>query len=170
MRLQLAVAFQAAFVAAILLTLAEPPEASVNACIGSATLEPSYKWNTISLPTATMAVVSEVATIPTPTEGITHAVPEVSIRPTLTGVASWYRYVVGHAAAGPALRAFLGDNWRGQTVTVTMNGRSVSVKLSDWCQCYEGERSERIIDLDDRAFAALAPVSRGLIQVTVSPD
>lgn len=40
--------------------------------------------------------------------------------------------------------------------------------LSDWCQCYRGERRERLIDLSDSAFAALAPLSVGLERVTVT--
>jgi hypothetical protein len=43
----------------------------------------------------------------------------------------------------------------------------VTVVLTDWCQCYKGERRERIIDLDVRSFAALAPTWRGLTKVTV---
>ena len=52
-----------------------------------------------------------------------HAVTETrqtAIRPStvaLHGLSTWYRYVDGQAAAGPALRAFLGKDWRGMTVT-----------------------------------------------------
>jgi hypothetical protein len=83
--------------------------------------------------------------------------------PSRAGIASWYAYHEGQAAAGPALRAFLGPDWRGQRVTV--NG--LTIRLTDWCQCYEGTARERIIDLDRRDFAKLAPISRGLIRVTV---
>ena len=50
-----------------------------------------------------------------------------------------------YAAAGPRLRAALGggERWRGRVVQV--NG--IAVKLVDWCQCYRGERHEKIIDL-----------------------
>jgi rare lipoprotein A (peptidoglycan hydrolase) len=41
------------------------------------------------------------------------------------------------------------------------------VRLTDWCQCYRGERRERIIDLSDDAFARLAPLSTGVVRVTV---
>ena len=87
----------------------------------------------------------------------------------LTGRASWYEYVPGGAAAGPKLRALLGKGWRGSKVQVCADGDCVTVTLSDWCQCYKGEKRERIIDLDVRSFAALADPSAGLVRVTVHP-
>jgi len=48
------------------------------------------------------------------------------------------------------------------TVTVCAS-RCVRVILSDWCQCY----GARVIDLDARSFALLAPLSRGVVKVTV---
>jgi rare lipoprotein A (peptidoglycan hydrolase) len=84
------------------------------------------------------------------------------------GVASWYAWHPSEAAAGPALRRMLGPAWRGKTVTVRANGRSVRVRLTDWCQCYSGTAAERIIDLDVRAFSRLAPTSRGLLRVEVT--
>ena len=47
---------------------------------------------------------------------------------------------------------------------VSANGRSVTVTLSDFCQCF----GTRLLDLSDDAFARLAPLSRGLVHVTVS--
>ncbi len=82
----------------------------------------------------------------------------------VTGIASWYHWHDGEAAAGPALRE---DGWRGSTVRVC--GRTcVNVKLTDWCQCWRGTSSERIIDLDTRTFLEVCgPLSRGVCQVTV---
>jgi hypothetical protein len=48
-----------------------------------------------------------------------------------------------YAAAGPRLRAALGPNWRGRVVSVD----GLRVKLVDWCQCYQGQSQEKIIDL-----------------------
>ena len=99
-----------------------------------------------------------------------HAVVETrqtAIRPStvaLEGRATWYAYRSGQAAAGPALRAFLGPHWRGKTVLVCSGGRCVRALLSDWCACGGG----RVIDLDRRLFAALAAPSRGVIRVTVT--
>jgi hypothetical protein len=35
--------------------------------------------------------------------------------------------------------------------------------LGDWCQCY----GTRLIDLDAADFARLAPLSQGLVEVTI---
>ncbi len=103
-------------------------------------------------------VVAATGVVPQPTNG-----PTPNVSPArLSGIASWYRYVPGQAAAGPRLRALLG-NWRGRTVTV--NG--IPVRLTDWCQCFEGQPDERLIDLDSRTFAQLAPLSRGLVAVDI---
>jgi hypothetical protein len=81
--------------------------------------------------------------------------------PGIPGTASWYPARGYVAAAGPALRT--GD-WRGRLVVVSANGRSVPVTLSDWCAC-----PRRLIDLSDDAFARLAPLSRGLVLVRITP-
>ena len=99
-----------------------------------------------------------------------HAVTETrqtAIRPSTAGLhgsATWFAAPRGTAAAGPALRAFLGPHWRGTVVTVTANGHSVTARLTDWCLC----SSARVVDLDKRSFAKLADPSRGVIHVTVS--
>ena len=80
-----------------------------------------------------------------------------------TGQATWYRYHPGQAAAGPALRAWIGKGWRGTTVLVCAKA-CVVVRLTDWCAC----KGERIVDLDSRSFRALAPLSQGVVRVTVS--
>jgi hypothetical protein len=87
--------------------------------------------------------------------------------PTVTGIASWYAYIPGGAAAGPALRTALGPGWRGMSVAVCRtNGGAmacVRVTLSDFM------RADRLIDLDSRSFAALAPLSQGIVKVSVTP-
>lgn len=83
--------------------------------------------------------------------------------PTLYGVASYYAWRPFQAAAGPALRRALGPDWRGRRVEVCRGTLCVVVALTDWCQCY----GTRVIDLDSRVFALLAPLSRGLIDVKI---
>jgi len=81
----------------------------------------------------------------------------------LVGIATWYRYRPGEAAAGPALRAWLGTGWRHTRVVVCAKA-CVVVTLSDYCGC----PGKRIVDLDSRSFRALAPLSQGIVRVTVS--
>lgn len=80
---------------------------------------------------------------------------------SVTGYSTWYAAPPGQAAAGPALRRALGPDWRGTRVVVSHGGRSVTVTLSDWM------RADRLIDLDDGAFARLAPLSVGVIRVEI---
>jgi hypothetical protein len=88
------------------------------------------------------------------------------------GIASWYcRLGVSsctagfpasglYAAAGPRLRV---GNWRGRFVTVTVAGRSVVVRLVDWCAC-----PTRLIDLYSSVVAALGlDPGRGIYPVSV---
>jgi hypothetical protein len=97
----------------------------------------------------------------------------VAILPHITGVASWYDWKPREAAAGPALRAMLGPDWRGQTVYVSRRicteagclTRTVRVRLTDTCACY----GSRVIDLDRETFRLLASPSLGLVRVSVRP-
>ena len=82
----------------------------------------------------------------------------------VSGDATWLRTKPGTAAAGPALRKALGRNWRGKWVNVTAHGRTIRVKLTDWCACGHG----RVIDLDKASFARLAPLSQGVLRVVVT--
>lgn len=82
---------------------------------------------------------------------------------TLSGLATWYRWHPGEAAAGPRLRSWLGSGWRGQTVRVC-SGACITVRLTDWCLCGHG----RVIDLDSRSFARLGPLSAGVLRVVIT--
>jgi hypothetical protein len=85
---------------------------------------------------------------------------------TLSGVATWYDDGPGnYAAAGPLLRAFLGPNWRGQTIVVCSGDRCIRAHVSDWCLCSHGRR---LVDLSATLFSRLAPLGRGVIRVEVS--
>lgn len=106
------------------------------------------------------------------TATVTGEAPAASLR----GIATWYCLsgrspcTAGHpaggsfAAAGPALRAFLGPDWRGSFVTVTAGARSVRVQLVDACLCPDG----RVIDLYSSVVRALGlSLSSGVYRVTV---
>jgi hypothetical protein len=86
----------------------------------------------------------------------------------VTGIASWFASPIGVSAAGPALRAAIGAGWRGTRVRVTGPAGSAVTILSDWCQCYLGTASERIVDLNAPVFGAVCgDLSRGVCRVTV---
>jgi hypothetical protein len=89
--------------------------------------------------------------------------PRATTRPAhgLSGVATWYAYRTGQAAAGPRLRAALGRNWRGRTVLV--NG--VRAVLTDYMGTHD---RAKVIDLDDGLFRRICgPLSMGVCDVEV---
>jgi len=113
---------------------------------------------------------ASIAPTPVPTAAPTlRATPRPTIRLTghrLVGTATWYCLtgVSGcmaihpgglYAAAGPALRAALGVNWRGRAVLVrsTWNTKGVVVILADWCACGGGH----VIDLYSDAMKVIDP-------------
>ena len=98
-----------------------------------------------------------VVTIPPP------APPAPKTTHVLRGYASYYCYAGSspctsgyadgsgfdaYAAAGPKLRAALGS-WRGRIVSVD----GIRVKLIDWCQCYQGQSNEKLLDLYHDVYA-----------------
>jgi hypothetical protein len=90
---------------------------------------------------------------------------------TLVGLATWYATSGPgeYAAAGPALRT---AGWRGSHVVVTgfLGGRSnsITVALTDWCQCLKGTDDERLIDVSPSIFLAICgPLSLGKCKVEV---
>lgn len=80
------------------------------------------------------------------------------------GKASWHATGRSglYAAACRPLRRALGKDWRGRRVLVANGRRAVEVVLNDWC----GSR-DKTIDLSDEAFRYFAPLSKGVIRVTV---
>lgn len=93
----------------------------------------------------------------------------------LAGTASWYclpgrssctrGYPASgaYAAAGPAVRAALGD-WRGRRAVVSTGRVDIVVTLIDWCSCPGG----RLVDLYASAYSQLDSLSTGLLDVTVA--
>lgn len=86
--------------------------------------------------------------------------------PIIGGRATWYPASGNIAAAGPALRHYLGKHWRGTLVSVCHRSRCLVVRLGDYCGCHGN--GGRLIDLSDDAFAQLAPLSRGVIAVSIT--
>lgn len=124
---------------------------------------PQYHWTQVvippTMPTEVPASTPVATTFPTP------SLPGPSIH-SVVGVATWYAYKDGQAAAARALRLFLGPSWRGMTVTVTGPRGSERIRLTD----YESSAIPgRLIDLDSRSFATICgPLSMGVCRVSVS--
>lgn len=130
-----------------------------------------------SVPAAASGDARPAGAPPSPATGMRPASSEAPrTAASLRGIATWYCLpgrspctagypaTGAYAAAGPALRAALGD-WRGRTVTVSADGRSVEVALVDFCRCDGGG----LIDLYAGVFGQMAPLSVGLVRVTVTP-
>jgi len=77
------------------------------------------------------------------------------------------------AAAGPALRAAIGTDWRGTVVEVRVpmaNGRLIEVKLVDWCLCGPRHGLPTLLDLSDETVTALGlDPRRGVYAVEGTP-
>jgi hypothetical protein len=86
---------------------------------------------------------------------------------TIAGIATWFASPQNVSAAGPALRRALGPGWRGSHVRVCSGGRCAVTTLGDACWCPDRRGVPVVIDLDDDVFARLAPLSRGVIAVTI---
>ena len=84
----------------------------------------------------------------------------------IKGVATFYAYHPGQAAAARRLRDALGPNWRGMTVRVCGPLRCLRIVLTD----YESSTIPgRLIDLDRSDFARLCgDLGRGVCDVVVT--
>ena len=101
---------------------------------------------------------------PTPTKTPEVKPKRMTVVSQVTGKASWFRTGPDgpYAAACWGLRKAMGRTWRGDTVLVVAGKRAIEVRLTDFCAS-----RTKLIDLSDQAFKYLAPLSRGVIQVTV---
>lgn len=93
---------------------------------------------------------------------------------TVTGTATWYcgkgQQGTSYCTAGygpqdlvAAIDRKDSSFRKGDRVRVSSGGRSVVVTIVDVCGC----RGRRVIDLSSAAFRRLAPLSRGVIPVTL---
>lgn len=89
---------------------------------------------------------------------------------TLSGYASWYcssTSACTRGYSGSDLVAAIDPSTgidKGELVTVRHDGRTVLVRIVDTCQC----AGRRVIDLTSGAFSRLAPLSAGVIPVTLT--
>ena len=129
-------------------TATEPPETTTTAAPAPTTTAPP----TTAAPTTTTTVPpTTTTTAPPPTT--TTAPPNRE-----SGKATWYRYRDGECAHKTLPRGTV------VTVTNVANGATATCVVTDRGPYGGG----RIIDLDDDTFAQLAPLSIGVIDVTIT--
>ena len=100
------------------------------------------------------------------------ATDAASVRETLTGWAAWCAPTPTRCQGwgGDALLAGVPSfRWGDDpyTVQVSANGRSVLVTVVSYCACGDRKGIPTVIDLSPRGFEALAPLSVGVLSVTV---
>ena len=104
----------------------------------------------------------------------TDPIPSVALpdTATLSGTATWYCSASSACTRGygpsdlvAAIDPTPGIE-RGARLTVSHGGASVTVVVVDVCAC----KGERVIDLTSGAFRQLAPLSRGVIAVTLTTE
>lgn len=87
-------------------------------------------------------------------------------RTYLSGVATFYVYITGQAAAAKPLRDFLGAGWRGSFVRVCHDGLCLRIRLTDW---ESSLLPGRLVDLSSQDFRRICgPLSQGICEVRIS--
>ena len=115
----------------------------------------------IAAPSPSAAPVAVLGRDPQPETAHMPAAAVPAAAGTISGIATWFRSPQGVSAAGPSLRAAL-PGWRGAHVRVCHDERCVVTVLGDTMA------ADRLVDLDAPLFARLAPLSAGVLAVTLT--
>ena len=115
----------------------------------------------------TLAAERPQPSLPSPRANVATVGPRTTH--SISGLASWYCQAGrspctashpdrsgfdAYAAAGPALRAAIGADWRGRIVSVD----GIRVKLIDWCKCTGGSTGvEKLLDLYHDVYVRTGP-------------
>lgn len=139
-------------------TTATPTTAAPPPSTTATTAPPTTAPPTTAPPTTAPPTTATPTTAPRPTTTTTAAPAPAPTGGTESGRASWYRWREGECAHKTLPRGTV------VTVTNVANGRRATCVVTDRGPYGDG----RIIDLDDGTFAQLAPLSAGVIDVTIA--
>jgi rare lipoprotein A (peptidoglycan hydrolase) len=138
----------------VVVELAAPTTATTEAPSTTTTAAPPPTTTTTARP----ATTTTAAPAPPPPPPTTAAPAPAPAGNTESGQATWYRWREGECAHKTLPRGTV------VTVTNVANGRTATCTVTDRGPYGGG----RIIDLDDGTFAQLAPLSSGIIDVTIA--
>jgi hypothetical protein len=116
---------------------------------------PAAAATTTDPPTTTTTGPPPTTTAPRPTAPPTTAPPTN----TATGIATWYSESPPGGCASP---------WLPRGVTLTVTDITTGVTLTCLVDDREADNPGRVVDLSPSEFEELAPLSEGVVQVTVS--
>ena len=143
-------------------TTLPPPSSTTITVESTTTTTAAPTTTTTAAPTTTTTAAPRTTTTAAPTTTTTTAPPTTTTTtapPTSqSGKATWYRYNAGECAHRTLPRGTV------VTITNVANGATATCTVTD-----RGPfGGNRIIDLDDDTFAQLAPLSAGVIDVTIT--
>jgi len=117
--------------------------------VTTTTVPPSVVTTTTVPPTTTTT-----ATVP-PTTTTTATVPSTSA----SGIATWYSEAPAGTCASP---------WLPKGVTLTVTDEATGATITCLVADREADNPGRVVDLSPSGFEQLAPLSQGVVEVTVS--
>ncbi len=109
--------------------------------------------------TTTAAPAPSTTTTVAPAPTTTTAAAAAAGADTATGIATWYAEAPSGRCASP---------WLAKGTTLTVRDLATGVTITCLVDDREADNPGRVVDLSPSGFEAMAPLSQGVIQVTVS--
>jgi hypothetical protein len=112
----------------------------------------------VTVPSTTTTTTTTTTTVPPPPPTTTTTAPPASSQ-SAQGLATWY------SEAGPGTCA---SPWLPRGTVLTVTDDATGVTITCLVDDREADNPGRVVDLSEEGFSALAPLSSGVIEVTVS--